>query len=703
MLCKGDSVGVFQIESRAQMSMLPRLQPRRFYDLVIEVAIVRPGPIQGGMVHPYLARRTGKEAVKRALTRQSTCRLRRVQPLFKRVLVEGLHRGPVGQIGGNRAAQAFGHRALTAAHHQANAPGAGDTAEQVQPKNLFDLTHRKPLLGHRFAPREKGRRVAIRKTCVEGSEPRAFDNGYRPSRSGIMADSIPERPKNCPPSHRNAVRHDAGTLSAIKSESFPPWAGTRNQTIYTQICCTRNQGRVTFARTRSVWPSDTIPSSQIDELSRMALDETTLGAPTIFWSWQSDYEPAACRHFIRSCLNDATDAAGRELGLEDAERPELDHDTKGTPGMADIIATILEKISSAAVFVADVTPIGKSPDGKAIPNPNVMIELGWAMRAIGPDAIICVINTASGFKQDDLPFDIRHRRTMDFQLDNADDGATKAKVKKRLTKELADAIAFNLGIHLQEKAATTEITGVAAKPDNPSIWASDTGRIELYDHFQGQQKTVAHLIDGPRAYIRAIPASWKNGISGVNAISRLPDTMAVRPPSGGWSNGDFGNCEQGYVNYGFTLPDGPDGKRETRNVAMYFDETGEFWALHGSAIGHSQHGYAIRDETIIGYWSRFMRHVTLAYENLGASPVCAVEAGLFNVRDVRWHGQWADESPPARRNAYALRRQNRKWTEDAQLDFLADAYNGILNLFGKPMVTRAVVQAIINKMEPNAY
>jgi error-prone DNA polymerase len=63
MICLADTIGVFQIESRAQMSMLPRLKPRCFYDLVVEVAIVRPGPIQGDMVHPYLRRRQGKEPV----------------------------------------------------------------------------------------------------------------------------------------------------------------------------------------------------------------------------------------------------------------------------------------------------------------------------------------------------------------------------------------------------------------------------------------------------------------------------------------------------------------------------------------------------------------------------------------------------------------------------------------------------------------
>ncbi len=61
MLCKADSVGVFQVESRAQMTMLPRLKPRTLYDLVIEVAIVRPGPIQGDMVHPFLENRSKKE------------------------------------------------------------------------------------------------------------------------------------------------------------------------------------------------------------------------------------------------------------------------------------------------------------------------------------------------------------------------------------------------------------------------------------------------------------------------------------------------------------------------------------------------------------------------------------------------------------------------------------------------------------------
>src|SRR5690606_22134581 len=66
MLCRGDSIGVFQVESRAQMNMLPRLRPRCLYDLVVQVAIVRPGPIQGDMVHPYLKRRKERREGKKA-------------------------------------------------------------------------------------------------------------------------------------------------------------------------------------------------------------------------------------------------------------------------------------------------------------------------------------------------------------------------------------------------------------------------------------------------------------------------------------------------------------------------------------------------------------------------------------------------------------------------------------------------------------
>ncbi|MDZ4831660.1 MAG: error-prone DNA polymerase [Phycisphaerae bacterium] len=105
MICRADTVGVFQIESRAQMSMLPRLRPRVFYDLVIEVAIVRPGPIQGDMVHPYLRRRNGEEpinypddAVKAILSRTLGVPLFQEQAMSLAIVAAGFTPGEADQL-----------------------------------------------------------------------------------------------------------------------------------------------------------------------------------------------------------------------------------------------------------------------------------------------------------------------------------------------------------------------------------------------------------------------------------------------------------------------------------------------------------------------------------------------------------------------------------------------------------------------------
>src|SRR6266478_5119403 len=100
------------------------------------------------------------------------------------------------------------------------------------------------------------------------------------------------------------------------------------------------------------------------------VEEKSVPAPKIFWSWQSDYSSKTCRNFIREALVSAIELVATELAVDDADRPEVDHDTKGERGMADIAVTILNKIANAAVFVADLTPIAQSPAGKWLPNPN---------------------------------------------------------------------------------------------------------------------------------------------------------------------------------------------------------------------------------------------------------------------------------------------------------------------------------------------
>jgi error-prone DNA polymerase len=115
MICKADTIGVFQIESRAQMSMLPRLRPRSYYDLVIEVAIIRPGPIQGDMVHPYLRRRNGEEKVdypspevKRVLERTLGVPIFQEQVMQLAIVAAGFTAGEADQL--RRAMAAWSRR-----------------------------------------------------------------------------------------------------------------------------------------------------------------------------------------------------------------------------------------------------------------------------------------------------------------------------------------------------------------------------------------------------------------------------------------------------------------------------------------------------------------------------------------------------------------------------------------------------------------
>jgi hypothetical protein len=155
----------------------------------------------------------------------------------------------------------------------------------------------------------------------------------------------------------------------------------------------------------------------------------------IFWSWQSDTHQPSNRYFVRDVLGELAKTLNGVDGAEESDRPistdededdedeeaeeaddfiAIDHDTKGLGGSPRIAERILEKIAAAAVFVADVTPVAKAPSGKHIPNPNVMIELGYALRVLGEDRIVLVGNKAFDAKLSRLPFDLRHRSAPAF-------------------------------------------------------------------------------------------------------------------------------------------------------------------------------------------------------------------------------------------------------------------------------------------------
>ena len=128
---------------------------------------------------------------------------------------------------------------------------------------------------------------------------------------------------------------------------------------------------------------------------------------TIFYAWQSDVDQKVNRYFIRNALERSIKELQADASIDDS--PSLDHDTKDVPGTPDIFTTILEKIDACGVFLADVTPVSATTAGKQIGNPNVMIELGYALAKIGDRRIVLVFNDASGTPAQ-LPFDLARKR-----------------------------------------------------------------------------------------------------------------------------------------------------------------------------------------------------------------------------------------------------------------------------------------------------
>lgn len=181
----------------------------------------------------------------------------------------------------------------------------------------------------------------------------------------------------------------------------------------------------------------------------------------VFFSWQSDTPNGIGRSFVEDCLRRAITQLRVDAEVEPANRElAIDRDTLDVPGSPPIMETIFGKIERAAVFVADLTYVAERAGGARAPNPNVCIEHGYALRALGWRRLVAVMNTAQGHPdRHELPFDVRHtRRPILYDLAEDLGGERRQVIRDRLSKELAAAI----------KAVLADIQASAAIPGPPS-------------------------------------------------------------------------------------------------------------------------------------------------------------------------------------------------------------------------------------------
>jgi hypothetical protein len=164
---------------------------------------------------------------------------------------------------------------------------------------------------------------------------------------------------------------------------------------------------------------------------------------TIFFSWQADTETKVGRNFIERALKRAAVRIGGDANVEEAVRNlSVDRDTQNVPGSPPIVDTIFRKIDGAAVFVPDLTFVGDRVDRRRTPNPNVLIEYGWALKSLGHGRVVPVMNTAFGKPTPEaMPFNLRHLRNpilYQCSVDAGDDSRSHAR--DELARELERAI-----------------------------------------------------------------------------------------------------------------------------------------------------------------------------------------------------------------------------------------------------------------------
>jgi hypothetical protein len=347
----------------------------------------------------------------------------------------------------------------------------------------------------------------------------------------------------------------------------------------------------------------------------------------VFYAWQSDTVQRFNRHLIRMAL----DAAAKRISADAALQVEveIDCDTEGVPGQPPVTETILKKISGCDVFIPDVTFVARTNAGKHIPNPNVMVEYGYAIKARTYAALMPIMNVAYG-QPAELPFDMGHlRHPIQYNL-----GPNSTTSERRTTRSILSA-EFEQKLRLQIAA-----TAPPAPPPRPFVEApaqdglarfrapgTPIGRrwdSAPFGQIQGQDVTLAA---GPTMWLRLMP---------VKDPGRRWSTAQLKEQAikgGNFNLEPFQNhpvhylrAEDGMAVCYLLGVDAP----ETGSLAFAF-ETGEIWSADITLLHYSPGEIPFIEIEYVkrfGSYLRFLGH-------LGLVPPYRWIAGLTGVKDRR--------------------------------------------------------------------
>jgi len=410
----------------------------------------------------------------------------------------------------------------------------------------------------------------------------------------------------------------------------------------------------------------------------------------IFYSWQSDLPNNTNRGFIRKALEAALKDATADMNIADAERPEIDEATKNTKGMVDIRESILRKIGECQIYVADLTPVSHTKRRKALPNPNVMYETGFASNRPGYDFIIGVMNTHNNKGPDSLPFDLRGRRILTYNLSTEADQKTRATALKALTRSLAGAIRENLPSVAQKMSDENPIQPAPHDESDFSLWGiGSNAKIRVHSSDYRDDLTI---LRGPRAYARIIPATWPNGAPTALDIKGTP--RKVEADYTGRNAGSYGTCEHGFIRYWFDSD--PNSKsRATGSLTLYLEDFGEYWCISDGPFHNGPKGHIVYPPHALSFWRDATRQALALFDDLGASKRRLVEIGVAGIKDAFLASEFHAQSPQSRKDSVRLSSQLATWDDDGLKSLWQEGYDRLLSAFSQPRISNDAFEKLL--------
>ena len=346
---------------------------------------------------------------------------------------------------------------------------------------------------------------------------------------------------------------------------------------------------------------------------------------TIFYSWQSDNDAKSSRYFIQDALKKAIKKLNASLDFEEA--PRLDQDTKDVPGSPEITNTILNKIDNCSIFVADLSFIARTDANKRIPNPNVLIELGYAFKAISSGRIITVMNEAFGCASEGLPFDLAHRRwPIRYNLPANASVNERKEEESKLVTVLSDAIKAVYQSGDLEVSKDDKFVGTLPKWHSSCFLADGDLLCKLPQLNTSESKNV-EWNNAPQAFLRLIPHS---PIEGKSQKAIFEATKQYIRPFGNYTHIWEERNKYGAV---FWEADSPDATSTLCFTQVF--KSGEVWGVSKLMQNVSDKDCIPIKETELLFCTRLPEYVTFLYNQLKIKGSLSVILGLSDVENFR--------------------------------------------------------------------